>query len=64
MVQLLIAVLYGLAVLTFTGLSIVELWKSHQQKWIKFLGTVIFGTLGISIIGLTIWLVETFRDWQ
>ena len=63
MFQLIIAILYGLAVLTFAGLSITELWKSRQPKWVKLLGTAIFGTLGVSIIGLTVWLVEAFRGW-
>lgn len=63
MFQMIIAILYGLAVLTFTGLSTIELWKSGQSKFAKIIGTTVFAGLGLAIMFLTFWLVTIFKLW-
>lgn len=63
MFQIIIAILYGLAVLAFAGLSTVELWRSNQKKWVKIVGTAVFGGMGLTIVTLTLWLVDVFKHW-
>lgn len=63
MLQLAIAMLYGLAVFTFATLSAIELWKSRQSKLIKIIGAAAFGGVSLVILSLTFWLATVFKNW-
>ena len=56
MLQMPIAILYGLAVFVFGMLSMMELWKSRQSIWVKVLGTAFLSGLELIVLYIAAWL--------